>query len=99
MLVLEVRWPMSGHERTFEDDPGFPFSGTVRGAIWRIAATVVAAVVWLSLTLLYLAFWAHGLTLFQYLVVGTVSVLSLFGAMVIIWVTFGLRFYHKWTHW
>lgn len=87
---------MTRNESIFDEDPTSPIGRTVRGAIWRILATVVTAIVWLSVTLLYLAFWTHGWAWAQYVVVGTVSILVLLGALIAIWVTFGLRLYHIW---
>jgi membrane protein YdbS with pleckstrin-like domain len=81
----------------FDDDPTSPIGQTVRGAMRRIVATVLTAVLWLSVTLVYLAFWVHGWTLAEYVVAGTVSFLGLIGALVLIWVTFGIRLYHVWV--
>jgi len=88
---------MTPHGGDDDDRGGFPSSWTVRGALWRIAASIVAPVVWLSLTLLYLGFWAHGLNLFQEIVIGVVSLLTLVGALILLWVSFGIRLYHRWV--
>ena len=87
------------HDRwSREDDWGLPFSWAIRGAVWRVVVSVLAPVLWLILTLLFFAFWAHGLTLAQDIVVGFVSVLALFAALVVVWVSFGIQAYHRWAH-
>lgn len=73
----------------------FPLSRTVRAALWRVIISVLAPVVWLSLTLLYFGFWANGLTLAQDVVVGVVSVLALLGTLTVLWVSFGIQLYRR----
>jgi hypothetical protein len=80
-----------------EDDVPFPVAWLFRGVVRRIVASVLLPVAWLSLTLLYLGFWAHGLTWVQDLIVGVVSVLTLFAALAVLWVTFGVQAYRHWV--
>jgi hypothetical protein len=79
-------------------DPDWPHT-VVKGTITRlrgaVVATIVAAVGWISFTLLYVAFWAHGFSLFQSLVVIFVSLLILFGTLAAVWASFGLRWAHR----
>lgn len=100
-MLMVARWDrvsMIGHHG-HNDDASFPVSWTVRGALWRMAVSVLAPVAWLSVTLLYLGFWAHALSLVQDILVGVVSVLMLFGALVVVWLSFGVQLYHRWVGW
>lgn len=63
----------------------------------RVLASIAATVGWLSLTLLYVAFWAQGFTLFQRVVVLVVSLLVLAAFLMGAWVSFGLRFTGRWS--
>lgn len=78
-------------------DDGFPLGWTVRGALWRIAASIVAPVAWLCATLVYLGFWAHGLSAFQVVVVCVVSGLTLLGTLLVMWLSFGVSAYRRWV--
>lgn len=69
----------------------FPFSWAVRGAIWRVTASIVVPVVWLSLTFLFFAFGSAGFTLVQDIAVAFVSLLGLFGVLTLIWLSFGSK--------
>ncbi len=78
-------------------DPEWPrrFMGQRLGRLRRaVALSIVGVVGWVSFTLLYVAFWAHGFSLFQTAVVVLVSLLVLFGALATTWVSFGLRWAH-----
>jgi hypothetical protein len=57
----------------------------------RALATIAGMVAWLSWTLLYLAFWAHGFSLFQNIVAILVSLIVLFGLVVGLWVSYVMR--------
>jgi hypothetical protein len=63
----------------------------------RVLVSIAATVGWLSLTLIYVAFWAHGFTLFQSVVVVVVSLLVLGAVLVGAWVSYGLRFAGRWS--
>jgi hypothetical protein len=79
-------------------DPEWPHAfakGTVSRLRRAVVASIVAGVAWVSFTLLYVAFWAHGFSLFQSLVVIFVSLLILFGSLAAVWVSFGLRWAHR----
>ncbi len=65
----------------------------------RVLASIVAPVAWLSLTLLYVGFWAHGFSLFQSIIVVIVSILVLFAVMATLWVSFGFREGRRWMEW
>jgi len=88
---------MTDHDSAFGRDPWYPISWTFRSLMWRVAATIAAAVVWMSFILLYLAFWAHGFSWFQDVAIGVVAFLALIGGVVAIWVSFGLRLVRRWT--
>ncbi len=62
----------------------------------RVLASLAGCVGWISLTLLFLAFWSHGFTMFQDIVVLVVSLLVLAGVLLGAWITFGLRFVGRW---
>ncbi len=72
-------------------------SGTIRAAVWRIVASIFAPIAWLSFTLLFLGFWAHGFTVAQDIVVGAVSALTLLGFLLAVWVSFGFRITRRWS--
>jgi len=57
-----------------------------------VLVSIAASVGWLSLTLLYLAFWAQRFNLFQDIVVVVVSLIVLAGTLLGLWVSFGMRF-------
>lgn len=65
----------------------------------RILASIAATVGWLSLTLIYVAFWAHNFSLFQSIVVIVVSLLVLFGILMGAWISYGMKFGRHWVDW
>ena len=83
-------WPgtTSAHSREFD------FFRSIR---LRVLVSIVASVGWISLTLLYLAFWAQGFNWIQSLVIVVVSILVLAAALLGSWVSFGLRLVGRWT--
>ncbi|MGP8072255.1 MAG: hypothetical protein ACLPZM_03895 [Thermoplasmata archaeon] len=88
--------PPPGSESVWPDTP---ISETLTGLKHRIVASILVPVAWLSATLLYLAFWAQGFSLFQNIVVALVSVIVLIGVMAGIWVSFGFRQARTWMEW
>jgi hypothetical protein len=56
-----------------------------------ILASIIGPIAWLSLTLLYVGFWARGFSLFQSVIVILVSALILAGIMGAIWTIWGGR--------
>lgn len=62
-------------------------------ASWRgpILVSILGPIAWLVFTLLYVGFWASGLTLFQDVVVILVSILVLGGVMAGVWTVWGSR--------
>lgn len=76
-----------------------PMHSTVRGALWRIGLTVLIPVIWISTTLLFVAFWARDFTWFQDLSILIVSTLLLFGTIAAMWATFGFGMYRRWVDW
>jgi hypothetical protein len=83
-------------ESAWEPDWPHAFArGTVSRLRRAVVGSIVAAVAWISFTLLYVAFWAHGFSLFQSLVVIFVSLIVLVGAFSAVWVSFGLRWAHR----
>jgi hypothetical protein len=63
---------------------------------WRILVSILGPVAWLSFTLLYVGFWATGLTLFQSIIVVLVSAIVLGGVMGALWATWGPRYARGW---
>jgi len=88
--------PSPSHDDFWSDAP---FSASLRGLKRRIIASILVPVAWLSGTLLYLAFWAHGFSLFQSVVLVVVSILVLFAVMAGIWISFGFRQARTWMEW
>jgi hypothetical protein len=76
-----------------------PISRAVRGLRARLVATIAGSTAWISFTLLYLGFWAHGFSLVQNVIVVITSLVLLFGTIVALWVSFGLSFVRRWTDW
>lgn len=60
---------------------------------WRgpVLVSILGPVGWLVFTLLYVGFWAGGLTLFQDVIVVLVSLLLLAGTMGAAWIVWGSR--------
>ena len=58
--------------------------------------SILGPVAWLSFTLLYVAFWATGFTLFQSVVVILVSLIVLAGVMGAAWSSYGMRHAGRW---
>lgn len=56
-----------------------------------IVASILGPVIWLSLTLLYVGFWASGFTLFQSVVLVLVSLLVLAGVLGTVWYLWAAR--------
>jgi hypothetical protein len=63
----------------------------------RALSSIAATGGWFSLTLLYVAFWAHGFAFFQSVVVVVVSLLVLGSFLVGAWLSFGHRFAGQWS--
>jgi hypothetical protein len=79
-------------------NPDWPHAfarGTVSRLRWAVVASIVLGVAWMSFSLLYVAFWAHGFSLFQSIVVVLVSLIVLIGALSAVWISFGLRWAHR----
>jgi hypothetical protein len=87
---------MSAHpfSRDHSTRAAYGFFGMIRR---RILVTLGATVGWLSLILLYVAFWAHAFSLFQSIVVVVVSLLILGAVVLGTWISFALRFAEPWT--
>jgi hypothetical protein len=76
-----------------------PIRSTVRGALLRIALSIFIPIAWIGTTLLFLAFWAGGFTLVQDITVFVVSMMILFGTIVAMWISFGVKQARYWTGW
>jgi len=72
------------------------FSDVVRGALVRVVLSILVPVVWISLTLIYVAFFAPTFTFFQDFVLVLVSGLGLLAALTVMWVSYGVGVYHRW---
>jgi hypothetical protein len=71
--------------------------GVFGGLRRRILASIAGVVGWISFTLLYVAFWARGFSLFQSIVVVLVSLIVLTGLLIGAWVSYGFWFVgHEW---
>ncbi len=75
----------------------WPGSRMLGGLRRRAVASVAAVTGWISFALLFVAFWASHFTLFQSVVLLVVSLLVLFGLLVGMWISFGLRFGNAWS--
>lgn len=64
----------------------------------RVLGSLAASVAWVCLTLLYVAFWAHGFSWYQSVVVVIVSIVLLFGVLAGLWISYGLRAFGGWHH-
>ncbi len=64
-----------------------------RGLRRRLVASVAAFTGWVSVTLLFLAFWAGRFTLLQDIVVLVVSLVMLLGVLAATWVSFGMGYF------
>jgi hypothetical protein len=73
------------------------FAHVVRGALVRLVLSVLIPVAWISLTLVYVGFFAPTWTLGQDIVLVIVSILALLGALTVMWVSFGVGLYHAWV--
>lgn len=63
---------------------------------WRILASILGPVAWLSFTLLYVGFWATGFSLFQSIIVILVSGIILGGVMGALWTSWAPRYGRRW---
>ena len=67
----------------------FDLFGSVR---IRVLASIAVCAGWLTLLLLFLAFWAERFSLFQVIVLIVVSVLLAGAILLSLWISFGMRF-------
>lgn len=74
-------------ERWMGKDPRF-----VAGLRARVLGSIVGGTAWLVFILLYVGFWASGLSLGQSIIVVLVSIVLLVGALGVLWVSWGMRF-------
>jgi hypothetical protein len=58
----------------------------------RVMGSIIGGTAWLVFVLLYVGFWASGLSLGQSVIVVLVSIVVLVGAMGVLWVSWGMRF-------
>lgn len=63
-----------------------------RGLRARVVGSILGGTAWLAFVLLYVGFWATGLTLFQSIILIIVSIVVLGGALGAIWASWGMRF-------
>ena len=66
---------------------------------WPILASIIGPITWLSLTLLYVGFWAQGFTVFQSVIVILVSLLVLAGVMGGVWTVWGAKYRGRIESW
>ena len=72
---------------------------TWTGFRWRVMLSILGPIAWLCFTLLYVGFWAQGLTLFQSVIVILVSILILGGVMGATWSSWGFNHRNQWERW
>ncbi|MGA8542336.1 MAG: hypothetical protein WB947_02160 [Thermoplasmata archaeon] len=98
MFLSTERSPGTTTDSSFPSSHGFHPHRFERFASLRRAllASLAGSVAWVCFTLLYVAFWAHGFSLFQSIVVIVVSLLLLFALLVGAWVSFGMRMAGRW---
>jgi len=70
-------------------EPKIPMA--VRGFAWRVTATIILGVGWLSFFILWLFFYAGNWEFYQSLAIIIVSVLVAIGALAAMWASFGLK--------
>ncbi|MGD0057509.1 MAG: hypothetical protein ABSB83_06630 [Methanomassiliicoccales archaeon] len=63
----------------------------VPGFTWRLSATIMLGVIWLSFLILWLFFWAGDFDVYQNLAIFIVSLLAAGGISGVIWGTVGRR--------
>lgn len=61
------------------------------GMRWGVLLSIIGPIAWLCFTLLYVAFWAQGFTLFQSVILILVSLLVLGGILGTAWAAWGMR--------
>ncbi len=88
---------MTGQGLLLEGGMDHPLSWTLRELKWRVVASILLPVVWISITLLFYGFWANGLSLTQDVVVGVVSVLTLFAVIAAMWISVAFGAARKWV--
>jgi hypothetical protein len=67
----------------------------VPGFSWRIAATIMLGVIWLSFLILWLIFWAGDFDVYQNLAIVFVSIIVVIGLLGAMWASWGLRYARK----
>ncbi len=71
----------------------FDLFGSIRR---RVLTSIAATAGWLSLVLLFLAFWASGFSLVQDIVLIVVSLIVLSAVLLGAWISFGVQFIAGW---
>jgi hypothetical protein len=87
---------MSHPAANWKATPPTHFSYLVRSAIRRVILTILVPAAWISLTLVYVAFFAPTFSFFQDFVIVVVSLLVLVATIAGMWVSYGMRLYRHW---
>lgn len=67
---------------------------------WRTSVTILIGTAWLVFILLYAAFLAGPLSLFQNIVIFFASIVVALGCLAAVWASWGMRFAgQNWEHW
>ena len=66
---------------------------------WPVLASILGPIAWLSLTLLYVGFWAQGFSLFQSVILIFVSILILAGVVGGAWAAWGMSHRNRFAEW
>jgi len=72
-------------------DFSHPNVWTTTGFGWRVAASILIAIGWLSFVILWLFFYAHEYNIFQNLAIVIVSVIVSIGVLAAMWAPWGMR--------
>ena len=80
-------------------EPGIP---AVRGMVWRVVLTIITLAAFLAGSLIYVAFYTGGFSLFQKIVVVLVALIIAGTIVSIAWVTWAGRrgiLHGQWSPW
>jgi|GEM_PF-3036434 len=87
---------MAGSEAAHGSGVGTEWGEGFSGLRRRMLFSIILPIGWLCFTLLYVAFWATGFSLFQSIVILLVSTLLLGGTMGGVWMWWGPNYAREW---
>lgn len=65
---------------------------SVPGFSWRVGATILLGVGWLSFVILWLFFWAGSYDVYQNIAIVAVSIIVVLGLLATMWAPWGIRY-------